>query len=251
MRIRIMGDCMSARSLRNLLRSAGFAVTETAPAVVRTMPLFGYTIYLEEHTDGRIHLDSVDSELEQKIFRHISQLTPTPVVIDRQGGQVHSDREIRILIPCASDQDQQAVELGVLRGLLDTVGDPRAPEATLPMPKKPWWQRFTRTAAVFSLSAILIGGAATVSAQKTPEPIPLPEKAQHDIRDMQFQQDKVLIQITQLDKRRVELVQSSDAFGISIQRRALEAAREQKLDVDKYLLDLDKLVWVEKPQDKK
>src|SRR6266849_2705675 len=41
---------------------------------------------------ARIHFDSVDSELEAAILRHVTQLAPAPVVLDRPGGVVHSER---------------------------------------------------------------------------------------------------------------------------------------------------------------
>jgi hypothetical protein len=41
--------------------------------------------------------------------------------VDRPGGEVHSDREIRIVVPRGAEREAAAVEFGVLRGLLDTV----------------------------------------------------------------------------------------------------------------------------------
>ncbi len=73
---------------------------------------------------ARIHFDSVDSELEAAILRHVTQLAAAPVVLDRPGGVVHSDRELRIVVPYsgnakADEAAAVAVEFGVLRGLLD------------------------------------------------------------------------------------------------------------------------------------
>lgn len=140
MRIKVIGDCDSARALRGLLRKAGFAVTEFLPAaLVAELPSGGYVVYLEESSEGeKILFDSVDSELEANILRHVTQLTPRPVVVDRPGGAVHSDREIRIVVPTGSEREATAVEFGVLRGLLDTVhGAPRAPGK----PPIPWWRK--------------------------------------------------------------------------------------------------------------
>jgi hypothetical protein len=71
-----------------------------------------------------IHFDSVDSELEAAVLRHVTQLAAAPVVVDRPGGVVHSDRELRIVVPntgdaVADDAAAVAVEFGILRGLLD------------------------------------------------------------------------------------------------------------------------------------
>jgi hypothetical protein len=90
---------------------------------------------LTEHLESRrrdvgatrgssIHFDSVDSELEAAILRHVTQLAAAPVVVDRPGGIVHSERELRIVVPNSGDAKADegaavAVEFGVLRGLLD------------------------------------------------------------------------------------------------------------------------------------
>ncbi len=90
-------------------------------------------------TLGHIHFDSVDGALEAAVLRHVSQLAKAAVMVDRPGGVVHSDRELRIVVPCtypANKDDAKmdeaaavAVEFGVLRGLLDLTS-PRA-KATL------------------------------------------------------------------------------------------------------------------------
>ena len=48
---------------------------------------------------GGIHFDSVDSALEAAVLRHVTQLAAAPVIVDRPGGVVHSDRELRIVAP--------------------------------------------------------------------------------------------------------------------------------------------------------
>jgi hypothetical protein len=58
------------------------------------------------------------------VLRHVTQLAAAPVIVDRPGGIVHSERELRIIAPNTGDAkaDQAAavaVEFGVLRGLLD------------------------------------------------------------------------------------------------------------------------------------
>ena len=71
-----------------------------------------------------IHFDSVDSALEAAVLRHVTQLAAAPVIVDRPGGVVHSDRELRIVAPNTGDAQADeaaavAIEFGVLRGLLD------------------------------------------------------------------------------------------------------------------------------------
>ena len=77
-----------------------------------------------------IHFDSVDSALEAAVLRHVAQLAAGPVIVDRPGGVVHSERELRIVAPVTGDARADeaaavAIEFGVLRGLLDLV----APDA--------------------------------------------------------------------------------------------------------------------------
>ena len=73
-----------------------------------------------------IHFDSVDSALETAVLRHVAQLAAGPVIVDRPGGVVRSERELRIVAPCSGDAQADeaaavAIEFGVLRGLLDLV----------------------------------------------------------------------------------------------------------------------------------
>ncbi len=79
---------------------------------------------------GLIHFDSVDSALESAVLRHVSQLAAGAVIVDRPGGVVRSERELRIVAPNTGDARADeaaavAIEFGVLRGLLDLV----APDA--------------------------------------------------------------------------------------------------------------------------
>jgi hypothetical protein len=74
--------------------------------------------------NGLIHFDSMDSLLEAAVLRHVARLAAAPVIVDRPGGLVHSERELRIIVPVSGDTKMDeaaavAVEFGVLRGLLE------------------------------------------------------------------------------------------------------------------------------------
>lgn len=103
---------------------------------------------------GGIHFDSVDSALEAAVLRHVTQLAAAPVIVDRPGGVVHSDRELRIVAPNTGDAKADeaaavAIEFGVLRGLLDltapanaktTAGLPSEDtESSRSLRAKKWW----------------------------------------------------------------------------------------------------------------
>src|SRR5579863_6014910 len=86
---------------------------------------------------AHIHFDSVDGALEAAVLRHVTQLTAAPVTVDRPGGMVHSERELRIVIPRTGDEKADeaaavAVEFGVLRGLLDLTSPPPVGKAGQP-----------------------------------------------------------------------------------------------------------------------
>jgi len=96
------------------------SASEEAPPLHRdaSSPAFSHP------TAGSIRFDSVDSALEEAVLRHVTQLAAAPVIVDRPGGVVHSDRELRIVAPNTGDAKADeaaavAIEFGVLRGLLD------------------------------------------------------------------------------------------------------------------------------------
>src|SRR2546421_11615800 len=122
MNIAIIGDNETCKATRMLLRQAGFSVRDGSARS-------GVRIWIEErpqasaaHFDAHIYFDSIDSPLEAAVVRHVSQLSRQAIVIDRPGGSVRSDRELRITVPESDFEQQHAVQLGVLRGLLDFTG---------------------------------------------------------------------------------------------------------------------------------
>jgi hypothetical protein len=149
--------------------SAAVSVGASSPSLSRS-PGSGKGRQAEACPTSRIHFDSVDGELEAAVLRHVAQLAAGPVVVDRPGGVVRSERELRIVVPTGRDafgnpvMDEAAavaVEFGVLRGLLDLAfPPPLAASVNNSAPvsgsrkgsRKKWW----------SLSAILL--AAGLSA---------------------------------------------------------------------------------------
>lgn len=88
------------------------------------------------------------------MLRHVTQLAAAPVIVDRPGGMVHSDRELRIVAPNTGDARADeaaavAIEFGVLRGLLDLTAGASAkpatglpaedPEKSLKSRARKWW----------------------------------------------------------------------------------------------------------------
>jgi hypothetical protein len=111
---------------------------------------------------GGIHFDSVESALEAAVLRHVTQLSAAPVIVDRPGGVVHSERELRIVAPNTGDAKADeaaalAIEFGVLRGLLDLCG-PTAEESAAgrrgKRSRKKWWP----------FGALLLAGALGATA---------------------------------------------------------------------------------------
>ncbi|HTC64368.1 MAG TPA: hypothetical protein VK709_16125, partial [Candidatus Saccharimonadales bacterium] len=113
------GDRVFAESAAGVIRFPGGAAEGDSVAASAEGGVGGY-----------IHFDSVDSALEAAVLRHVAQLATGPVIVDRPGGVVHSERELRIVAPVTGDARADeaaavAIEFGVLRGLLDLV----APDA--------------------------------------------------------------------------------------------------------------------------
>ena len=149
MRIAIIGGSETARAARMRVQQAGFALGDAARA--------DYRVFVEEwDADERIHLDSVDSPLEGAVLKHITKLSRLPVVVDRPGGLVHSEREIRIYVHAGNFEQQDAVVLGVLRGLLDVSGQREQP---------PLWKRLVSAGALL----LALHGAGE-RAQAAPRP---------------------------------------------------------------------------------
>jgi hypothetical protein len=127
-----------------------------------------------------IHFDSVDSALEAAVLRHVTQLAAGPVIVDRPGGVVHSDRELRIIAPNTGDAKADeaaavAIEFGVLRGLLDltapaqtksTAGRPAEAPANFRSVggKRKWW--------TFGV-ALIVGGLGMLRASTAAAPVRL------------------------------------------------------------------------------
>lgn len=115
MRIKVVGESDTAKALRLALQAAGVAV---APDLVEASAHF--TLYIEEYAGPNIVFDSVDCELERNILRHVSDNTPSDIVVRRGAGDIEADDKIKLLVP-RNAQEIKAVEVGVLRGILDTV----------------------------------------------------------------------------------------------------------------------------------
>lgn len=105
-----------------------------------TAPRTKYTITIEEgDQSGWIHFDSVDCALEQYVLKHTTSLSHQPVSIDRSGGEVHGDREFRIITPVETPEQSNAVVYGVLHGLLELAHSHAiVPNATA---RRRWWRR--------------------------------------------------------------------------------------------------------------
>ena len=122
MNISIIGDNETCKATRMLLRQAGFSVRDTPTRADVRIWIDERSQTAAEPSDAHIYFDSIDSPLEANVVRHVSQLSRHAIVIDRPGGSVRSDRELRMTVPEDHFEQQHAVQLGILRGLLDFTG---------------------------------------------------------------------------------------------------------------------------------
>src|SRR5438093_7810760 len=110
MRVKVEGDEDMAAALAGNLRKAGFTVGGP-------VGLFGtgYSIQLERTVGSHILVDGIDCPFERHVINCISQLSDTPLLLQRAGG-VQSDRAIRV-VSTARTEDDRAVELALVRAL--------------------------------------------------------------------------------------------------------------------------------------
>lgn len=88
--------------------------------------------------------------------------------------------------------------------------------------------------------------ALAISAPLYPESVDLPPldaPSYRAIRDLQYQQDKLIIRLDNLKLEETKVQADIDARQRDINQKAYDAARAAKLDVDAVRLDLDKLEW--------
>jgi hypothetical protein len=122
MRVRIVGDCPTAKALRGQLARHDFHLTSQHPHL---------TIYIEEPAGAERHvLTSVGGELERAILRHLRRQTSTAIEI-HTAGVVESDA-VRMIVP-SIEEEQRAAEIAAFRALLEISGQSR-------MAPKPWWK---------------------------------------------------------------------------------------------------------------
>ena len=122
MRVRITGECATAKGLRGQLARHDFHLTSHHPHL---------TVQLEESPDAERHvLDGVGGEIERAILRHLRRQTNTPIEIRTAGG-VQSDQEVLMVVP-PKEEERRAAEIAVFRALLEISGQGTAP--------KPWWK---------------------------------------------------------------------------------------------------------------
>jgi hypothetical protein len=136
---------------------------------------------------GSIHFDSVESALEAAVLRHVTQLAAAPVIVDRPGGVVHSDRELRIVAPNTGDAKADeaaavAIEFGVLRGLLDLTAPTTQKQAMGKGPaeaaasstdksaKKKWWLFGIALIATLCVASVSPAGRSSPDKKTTAGP---------------------------------------------------------------------------------
>lgn len=131
MRIRVDGDCDSAKAVRGYLADGGFLVDDD---------VYSYSVCVEE-TDSPVPVvDGIHCKLESEIVNAIAQLANTQVILDRPGAN-RSDRSIKIGVPVSfTTQQKDAVERGVRGGfenMLKAPAEVLAPVAPQPSAAAP------------------------------------------------------------------------------------------------------------------
>jgi hypothetical protein len=112
----------------------------------------------------------------------------------------------------------------------------------------------------FSLVALLVFGFVFIVSAQDPmgaaaEPVPVPAAAKEKpakretkeaIRDLQVQQDQVLIRIKDNEIEHEKLLKQVQEFADKINAAAKKDADEQHVNIENYLFDVAKMVWIPK-----
>lgn len=115
MRVRIVGDNDSARSVRGLLVKAGVVVSEEA---------FDFEIVLNRTQEDFPRVDGVDCELERLVVTRLSERTNAGILLARPGGN-RSDRKLVIALPnLFSEASLREAEIGIMEGVVQFLAKP-------------------------------------------------------------------------------------------------------------------------------
>lgn len=112
MRVQIIGESDSAKSLAALLTKGGQVVVTSSPNLTISVVVNG--------TSGVV-IDGIDCEFERLITNHIAELTSTRIYLHRTGG-VRKDNAIAVELPEGDAETQRAAEIGILRAVLQMDG---------------------------------------------------------------------------------------------------------------------------------
>jgi flagellum-specific peptidoglycan hydrolase FlgJ len=88
-------------------------------------------------------------------------------------------------------------------------------------------------------------------AAKAKEPKAAKRETKEAIRDLQVQQDQVLLRIKDNEIEHDRLQKQSQEFADKINAAAKKDADEQHVDIEKYLFDVSKMVWIPKEDGEK
>lgn len=233
MRIKVQGTSQSVAVLRSHLEhpNVGYIVSGAAAS---------FTIILDDDPNAtHITVDSIDSPLERNIINCIAELTDSQILLARAGG-IQDETSIRLIIPV--NTDPSVIERGVLRGILKT---------TKHKISKPWWMRLLPFLGIFVLSTFVYGQQPALKPAYThiQPKIDIAKVKPSDefslrIRNLQFEQDKALLQMKDMERQYVLQKQKVDETAVRISAAAEAYAKDNKVDMSKYVFDLDTLEFV-------
>lgn len=133
MRVSIIGKSVVAQTIRDYAAdpAINYAVLD------QESDYAGMTLYIEPAQDQNVSIDGSGSLFELNAIKHIQELsTGWPLVLYRKGGKVTQQDRLLIKVPMGDIEKENAVEVGILRALVDTVsaGKAQATAATAPEP---------------------------------------------------------------------------------------------------------------------
>lgn len=160
MRVRIIGESLTAKALRSLVALDPTLVLGEQQGLV--------TLQIAEVAGiAHPHVDGVDSAVELKIVSHLHQLGP--VTLDRRVGQGVPDA-ITIRLPDVYREEQSVkIESAIHRGLLDAARLPQRPAGEerrlVPERRRAWWDPRRLVPLVLLLLWASAAAAQTISVR--------------------------------------------------------------------------------------
>lgn len=132
MRVRIIGDCDTARDIRSSFGRTDIVVSELGA---------DYIVRVTEGDVELVELNGIDCELERRVANCLEKVAKCNPLLDRLG-DIRTDNELGVLIPRAWGADRKRSVRDAICRAIQQMAMPNPPKLPDPKPEppKPWWK---------------------------------------------------------------------------------------------------------------